>query len=197
MPNTRTKKVFYSVNVPSTDQEVMFVRADDACQYGRVWLAMWKAKTWRDFLTEIPTEYEDTFEGSFDDDADLDRRLDPQDIMGSHDGYFPPGFPPSSLDWMPRAIIERFGQKGAWEAGVAFDSKDAEEILTILQREGFACIHAPDLVNMMAFCKPESIEGVEKLIIATEREIGVPEQKARTKIRIDPGTGSFYRESTA
>ena len=171
----------------------MFVRAEDACRYGRVWLAMWKAKTWRDFLNEIPMEYQDKFVGLFDSDAELDQPLDPHEMMSGYDGTFPPGFPRSHVGWMPKEIIERFAKK--WGADLEIESKHAEEILGILRREGFESISAPDLVNMMAFCNPRNIDGIEKLISATEREMGVPKQEKRGTIRIDSEKGSFYRES--
>jgi hypothetical protein len=49
--------------------------------------------TWRDLITALPEEYQDRFEGQFEDDSDLDRPIDPDDVMCSNDGYFPPGLP--------------------------------------------------------------------------------------------------------
>ncbi len=150
---------------------------------------MWKAKTWRDFISELPKEYADIFESRFEDDSDLDQPLDPYDVMGSYDGHFPPGFPPGLVRrWMPDEIIERFGNTG-YDVNVEFEAKHAQEILTMLRHEGYECIDASALLSMLSFGgRQEDIEGIEKLLDATEREIGlVPNQEApKKKIRFDP-----------
>jgi hypothetical protein len=170
-------RVFYG----NSRGTVSFIRAKDACRYGRIWVAMYKAKTWRDFVTALPAEYADFFEADFEDDSDLDRPLDPDHVMSSYDGYFPPGLPDGLVrQWMPDEIVERFGDP-VYDRNVSFDGKHAEEILAILRREGYECVDACDLVAMMRFGRIDrnhsNLSQIERLLEATEQELSASKNK--------------------
>ncbi len=165
-------KVFYSANRDTAS----FIRAIDACRDGRVWVAMYKAKTWRDFISALPEEHADFFEGDFEDESDFDRPFNPDDVMSSYDGYFPPGLPDGLVrGWMPSEIVERFGDPG-YDRNVSFDAEHTDEIVAILHREGYECVEAPALVAMMRFGMIDrndhaSLSEIEQLLEATEREL--------------------------
>src|SRR5205085_5886017 len=138
-------------------------------------------RTWRDFITALPEEYQDDFEGQFENDSDLDRIIDPGDVMCSNDGYFPPGLPDGLVrQWMPDEIIERFGEPG-YDRDVSFYAKDADEILAILRREGYECVEALHLVSMMRFemidSSPACVSEIERLLEATKQELGVSSER--------------------
>jgi hypothetical protein len=180
-------RVFYSV----TDDTASFIRARDACRDGRIWLAVYSAKTWRDFIAALPEEYQDFFDDRFEDDSDLDQPFDPELVISSYEGYFPPGLPDGLVrQWMPREIIERFGDPG-YDQNVSFGSAHTEEILTILRREGYECIDASLLVSMLSFGgRADDFETIEKLLDTTERELGIVRRESRPRrIRFDPHTG--------
>ena len=165
-------KVFYS----RTRDAVSFIRADLALENGRIWLAMYKAKTWRDFLPAVPVDDHDMFEPFLEDESDLDKPFDPELVMSSFDGYFPPGLPEALVrQWMPKEIIECFGDPG-YDQNVSFSSEHADAILAILCRKGYECVEAPTLLGMMSFGIADRnsrtwICEVEDLLNATEREL--------------------------
>jgi hypothetical protein len=95
----RHMKVFYCNDGTS----VAFIRADYACRDGRIWLAMYKAKTWREFMLALPEDYKDFFDDRFEDDSDFDQPFDPELVISSYEGYFPPGLPDGLVrEWMPK-----------------------------------------------------------------------------------------------
>jgi hypothetical protein len=177
-------KVFYCIYRESA----VFIRADDACHYGRIWVAMYKAGRWRDFISALPEEYQDRFEGQFENDSDLDQRIVPDQIMCSHDGTFPPGLPDGVVrQWMPNEIIEKFGEVG-YDCNVSFYAKDAEQIIAILRREGYECVEALHLVSMMRFemidssSSPARVSEIERLIEATEHELNVSSKRGENPL---------------
>ena len=89
-------------------------------------------------------------------------------------------------------IIERFGRP-AYDQNVEFAATDTEDIIRLLRKEGYECVEASALISMMAFSGRPDIEEIERLIGATERELGVTNQKHEKRIRIDPETGEFDR----
>jgi hypothetical protein len=162
-------KIFYGRNVTS----IAFIPARDACRDAPVWIALYKAKTWREFISALPEEYKDFFDDRFEDDSDLDQTFDPELVMGSYEAYFPPGLPDGLVrHWMPKEIITRFGDRG-YDGNISFDAEHAEEMIAILHREGFECVEAPDLVSMMSFAvtNRNELAGIERLLEATQGEL--------------------------
>ena len=174
----KSSKVFYYV----TSGTVSFIPAEDACRDGRIWIAMYKAKTWRDFISALPEEYKDFFDDRFEDDSDLDQTFDPELVMSSYEAYFPPGLPDGLVrHWMPKEIVKRFGDRG-YDGDISFESKHSEGILAILSREGYECVEAPDLVAMMSFAVMNrshdgTIAAVERLLDATQHELDLYRRK--------------------